>query len=343
MKVAFRLLTSIAAMGIVIAPVPGADASSPHAIRAILTPEAQLRDFLQKVSAASDGTVGIAIHHIGTGKVIAINGETLFPMASTFKVAVAGAVLSQIDKGQITLDTMLPVDMAKLVDSEGIADIMRHPGVSLSIYNLLELMLTKSDNSATDMLVAQAGGPAAVTQWLRDQGISGQRIDSDTANLLYRAMGANPVGGTFHDNVAAAKMADASIHYRDMHDTPNMVFSDDPRDTSTPVAMVELLDRIAEGKALSKTSTDVLLDIMSRCQTGARRLKAMLPPDTRIVHKTGSLNGTANDVGIIGLPDGTAYSVAVFVMKDFKGRETRDRIMAETARAAYDYFLFTGA
>jgi beta-lactamase class A len=87
--------------------------------------------------------------------------------------------------------------------------------------------------------------------------------------------------------------------------------------------------------------SQVLLDIMARCRTGSARLKAMLPLGTPIAHKTGTLNGLGNDVGVVTLPDGRAFSIAVFVMKDGKGRETRDRIMAEAARAAYDYFLFS--
>jgi beta-lactamase class A len=70
------------------------------------------------------------------------------------------------------------------------------------------------------------------------------------------------------------------------------------------------------------------------------RIKGMLPAGTPVAHKTGSLNGTGNDVGVVMLPDGRSFAIAVFVMKDTNGHEARDRIAAEAARAAYDYFLF---
>jgi beta-lactamase class A len=66
----------------------------------------------------------------------------------------------------------------------------------------------------------------------------------------------------------------------------------------------------------------------------------LLPPGTPIAHKTGSLNGLGNDVGLVTLPDGSSFVIAVFVMKDSKGKQVRDRIIAEAARAAHDYFLF---
>ena len=63
-------------------------------------------------------------------------------------------------------------------------------------------------------------------------------------------------------------------------------------------------------------------------------------PGTAVAHKTGSLNGTGNDVGVVRLPDGRRFAVVAFVMKDGKGHKARDRIIAEAARAAYDYFLY---
>ncbi|WP_343227765.1 class A beta-lactamase [Sphingobium phenoxybenzoativorans] len=312
-----------------------ANAPAPH-----MSAEDSLRAEFARFATMTDGTVGIAVRRIGDDHAVMLNGNTLFPMASTYKVAVAGAILTQVDRGQVTLDTMIPVDRSMMV-SDGIADMMPHPGLSLSVYNLLELMLTRSDNSATDVLVKQAGGPQAITGWLRSVGIRDQRVDGNTAQLLYRAMGISPAGGSFARNVDMALQADPALRERDARDLPNLAFAADPRDTSTPEAMLDLLTRIAQGRALKPDTTRTLLDIMARCHTGQNRLKALLPPGTPIAHKTGTLNGLANDVGIVTLPDGSTMAIAVFVMKDSKGRDVRDRIMAEAARAAHDYYLFS--
>jgi len=127
---------------------------------------------------------------------------------------------------------------------------------------------------------------------------------------------------------------------RDARDMPNIGFAADPRDTATPRAMDDLLGAIRQGRVLRPQTSALMLSIMERCRTGKARLRAMLPPGTRIAHKTGTLNGLGNDTGIVTLPDGRMFVITVFVMKDHRGHEMRDRIMAEAARAAYDYFLF---
>jgi beta-lactamase class A len=334
------------------APLPTADAfGPPDAPVRQQTADARLKAEFARFATMSDGSVGVAAQRIrpdGTldPHIIALNGDTLFPMASTYKIAVAGTILSQVDRGIVSLDTMLPVNPAIVVPSSGIAEQMPHPGVTLSVHNLLELMITRSDNTATDVLVAKAGGPQVVNAWLRSIGITGQRVDSNTADLLYRAMGLSPE--TLHKDgrkpeqiMNAAIAADAELQERDAKDLPNIAFANDPRDTSTPTAMAQLLIAIRTGKALKPGTTATLLDIMTRCHTGAMRLKGMLPPGTPIAHKTGSLNGTGNDAGIVTLPDGSMMAIAVFVMKDRKGHVSRDRIMAEATRAAFDYYLFT--
>ncbi|MET0371099.1 MAG: class A beta-lactamase [Sphingobium sp.] len=334
-----RYFASLAAAGLFLVPLPTADAFGPAEPAIQQTARARLLQQFARVVALSDGTAGIAVRDLATGETIDLNGDTLFPMASTYKVAVAGKILSMVDAGTLRLDKMVDVDTAFLSEG-GIADMFPNGGASFSIYNLLDLMLTRSDNGATDMLVAQAGGPAAVNAWLRATGIRGQRVDSNTAQLLYRAMGISPAGGSFRRNVEAAKAADPALHERDLRDTPNLAFADDPRDSSTPRAMLDLLAAMRQGKALSASSSGVLAGIMARCRTGASRIKGMLPPGTPVAHKTGSLNGTGNDVGVVMLPNGRSFAIAVFVMKDRKGHEARDRIAAEAARAAYDYFLY---
>src|SRR5204862_3653632 len=118
---------------------------------------------IQRIATAAAGEVGVAAWRLdGRGPRLLLNADEAFPMASTFKVAVAGALLGKVDVGTLSLETVLPVDKSSYVESEVIADALIHSGVRLSIHNLLELMLTRSDNTATDVLTAAADGPAAV-------------------------------------------------------------------------------------------------------------------------------------------------------------------------------------
>jgi len=142
----------------------------------------------------------------------------------------------------------------------------------------------------------------------------------------------NPSLPTFKENVEAAYKADPTMRSRG----PNIPFNADPRDASTPEAMVQLLLRIHSGKAMSAKSTKTLIEIMERCRTGEKRLKGLLPSDTVVA---GTLNSVANDVGIITLPNGKQFAIAVFVKGDTKGKDVQDKVIADIARVAYDHFL----
>jgi beta-lactamase class A len=298
------------------------------------TLEAEIR----RIANAAAGEVGVAAWRLdGSGPRMLLNADEAFPMASTFKVAVAGALLGKVDAGTLSLETMLPVDKSRYVESEVIADALIHSGVNLSIHNLLELMLTRSDNTATDVLTSAAGGPAAVTAWVRGQGITGLRVDRDTAAILRDFFGLP--AGTFSEALATARKADPKLEERGNH--PNATFDKDPRDSSTPNAMAELLSKIFTGHALSSATTKEIIGIMERCHTGNDRLRGRLPATTTVADKTGTLGGSVNDVGVITLPDGKGQVVcAVFIKKSELPFADREKVIADIARAVYDYFLF---
>jgi beta-lactamase class A len=269
----------------------------------------RLVESFARFAQQTDGTTGVAVQRIGGGDdVMTLNAGTGFPMASTFKISIAGAIFSLIDSGKLTLGTMIAVDPALIVQSDGIADQTPHPGVSLSVYNLLELMLTRSDNTATNVLSETVGGPAAITAWVRSIGVTGMQVDRDTRRV-------RPDGTPF-----------------DLKTTNN----------STPEAMLKLLLTIRAGKAISTASTKTLIEIMERCHTGDARLKGLLPLGTVVAHKTGSLQDVANDVGFVTLPNGDQFAIAVFVKADTKGTQVRDRVIADIARASYEYYLLLG-
>jgi beta-lactamase class A len=116
-------------------------------------------------------------------------------------------------------------------------------------------------------------------------------------------------------------------------------FQNDRRDAVTPGDMARLLVKIQKGEV---AGAELLLDIMTRCQTGDARLKGLLPKGTAVAHKTGSMGETiTNDVGIVTLPGGAGHvAVAVYVKGSDQPLAARERAIAEIGRAVYDYFLF---
>jgi len=168
-----------------------------------------------------------------------------------------------------------------------------------SARDLMERMIIHSDNRATDILLRDIGGPRAVHNWLQQNGMTGVRVDRTIAQLL--------------------------SDRRDLWDR---------RDSSTPQAMVELLKRIYKAELIKPESRNYLLGLMSRCQTGKNRIRALLPAGTPVENKTGTLTGLTDDVGFITMPDGRRIVVAVFA----RGGTNRPRTIAQAARAIYDSF-----
>jgi beta-lactamase class A len=297
---------------------------------------------IARIAQASGGEVGVLARHLESGLTLSLNDGQLFPMASTFKVAVAGAVLAQVDAGRLSLEQMIAVDPALVLSSEGIADTFPFPGVSASVRNLLESMLTHSDNTATNVLTQLAGGPAAVTAWVKSVGVEGMRVDGDTNDIVGRFFDLPP--GDEPVEARLKKLSAMNPGLDDLSSKPNAKFDDDPRDTATPRAMVLLLSKIIDSRILSAASTAVLLGSMERCTTGLKRLRGMLPPGTNVKDKTGTIGGTVNDVGIITLPDGRGrIAIAVYIKKSARSFEDRERVIAQIARSVYDYMLIESA
>lgn len=301
------------------------------------SPVARLEAEIRRRTAGFDGTIGVSARLLDGGAPLAINAGENFPMASAFKVAVAGAVLHGVDGGRWKLDQMIDVTGEKILGSPVIGNLP-HDGVRLSVANLLEIMLTRSDNTAADAMTALAGGPSAVTAWLRSVGISGQQVSFDTAGSFRAFFGLppGPVNEALKHMTAEQKELDAGIRR-------NPQFEDGPLDASTPHAMTQLLAGIGAGKLLGAQSSAWLMEAMARCQTGERRLKARLPPQTPVAHKTGTMAGSANDVGVITLPGGKRFALSVFLKKSTAPDAEKEAIIADVGRLVYDYYLYYGS
>ncbi len=267
---------------------------------------------LAQMASAEQGRIGVAAIDLRTGRTIGVLGDQPFPLASTSKIAIAATFLDLVDNKRYSLSDQFPlmVPLPSRKFSSAVAPV--RPGAYLSAQALIEAALIRSDNQATDALLAAVGGPGAVNEWMRRAGLAGMRIDRDIATLVRD-------DGQF-----------------------NPATTIDPRDSATPVGMVRLLTGLFQGQWLSPSSRDFLLSTMERCATGKRRIPGLMPADVLIAHKTGTLNNTSSDVGIIQAPDGRAIAVAIYVTGQGSkvGREIR---IAEIARALYDGFQYEAA
>lgn len=260
---------------------------------------------IAQTADGAKGRIGVAAVDLATGREISILGDQRFPMASTSKIAIAATFLDGVDKGRWSLSSEFPLMVAVKSTrfSTAVAPVQR--GNYLPATQLIDLMLTRSSNQATDALLAVIGGPEAVNRWARKAGITDFQITRDIATLVRD-------DGEF----------DPSSHI-------------DTRDSATPRAMVQLLSGLHQGKWLSASSRRVIMSAMERCLTGKRRIPALLPAGAQVAHKTGSLSNTSSDIGIITTPDGHSYAVAIYVTGQGT-RLAREERIAQIARAIYD-------
>jgi beta-lactamase class A len=330
LRLALALTSLLLATPLIAAP-------SPSPAEHVMPARAALEAEIARIAQDAGGKVGVSARHLETGLTLSMNDNEAFPMASTFKIAVAGTILAKVDQGQLTLDQLIAVDPKHVLSSEGIAEVFPFPGVSASVHNLIETMLTRSDNTATNVLTELAGGPAAVTGWVKGLGVDGMRIDGDTNEIVGRFYGLSAANGSIETQLMKISTANSIVE-------PNAAFDNDARDTTTPRSMVSLLSKIADSHALSPASTDVLLGSMERCITGLKRLRGQLPSGILVRDKTGTIGGTVNDVGIITLPNNRGRVViAVYIKKSAKPVEAREHAIAEIARSVYDYMLIESA
>ncbi|MDB9999180.1 class A beta-lactamase [Porticoccaceae bacterium] len=315
------LLAAVMAMAV----VPATQASS-----------TAVADKLELVSRGLAGSIGVAAREVGGGAIIAIRAQETFPMASTYKVAIAMALLRKVDRGELELEQLVEVKQDMMVAGDNvIQQNFVRPGIQLSVANLIDVMITNSDNTATDTLFEVLGGPPEVTRALRDIGISDQRVDRNTAEILrdfYQLPGLALAGA-----VPGYAKADPGLMAR-LPD-PNPAFEQDPRDQSSPSAMLELLLAIDSGGALSVSSRDFLLAAMTRTRSSKDRLRGLLPRGTPVAHKTGTIGGVANDVGFVTLPDGRRFAAVIFTKSSTTPMLDRDRAAAEISRTLYDYYF----
>ena len=274
-------------------------------------PAIELQKELDRIGSAAGGRVGVAAVLIESGEHVAFHGDQPAFMASTVKFPVALIVLHLVEEGKLRLDQKVAVQKSELAPGVTTLGGKFKPGAEFTIRDLLGFMILNSDNTACDVLLRLSGGPQAIMARVQALGIEGMRLDRSEKQLA-----------------ADYKRSRAQ-------------FLKDPRDTSTPDAMVALLAKFQQGETLNPPGTVLLREMLEQSTTGPNRLKGLLPPATVVAHKTGTWGEAAmNDVGVITLSGGAKHiAIAVFVSGSKKETSIVERAIAEIARAVYDHWV----
>ena len=299
------------------------------------------RQILDQTSG-HEGVFGVAAKHLETGEEVLVNGDVFFPFASVFKVPVFVEIMAQIMEGRFTLEEEISLVKSDQHLGSGMLSDLDVPGVTLSVRNLINLMMKISDNSATDILVEKVG-PDNVNARLRRFGVMDMTVNRTCQELIMEAVGLNPEelrGLPLEEVVAVYRKK-----YRENPDEVNFAQENFPnvmKDQSTPRAMSDLLSLIFTKQILDEKSCRYIIDVMLKCQTGNNRIKGDLPRGVRVAHKTGTIGGMVNDVGIIYLPEDLGHVVlTVFSKKTELKTSEVEEVIAQISRFVYDYFYFT--
>jgi beta-lactamase class A len=251
---------------------------------------------IAEIEARVGGRVGVFALDTGTGRSLAYRPDDRFAMCSTFKWALAAAVLARVDRAELSLPERVAYAEADLLEHAPATREHVAEG-SMTVDALMRAAVTVSDNTAANLLLAKIGGPAGFTQFVRSLGDPVTRLDRDEETL-------------------------------NTNDPPG-----DPRDTTSPRAMVSLMRRVLCGDVLSHAGRERLLDWLRACETGRNRLRAGLPQGWIVGDKTGSGGHcTVNDVAIAWPPGRAPILVAAYMSDGEAGLEALCAAHADVGR-----------
>jgi len=271
-----------------------------------------LRNQIASIIQGKKAKIGVAVRFEGQ-ETLTVNNHLSYAMLSTFKFPVALAVLHQLDKKHLPLETGIFVSKSDLRPGTYSPLRRQYPegDFNMSIKELLRYCISLSDNNACDILIKYLGGTTAIQQYLHQLGIPDITIVA-TEDLM---------------------------HQKEENAYLNRI---------RPSAATDLLEKFLSKTLLRTPYQDFLEQIMLETSTGTDKLKGLLPGTIAVGHKTGSSDRDANgkkiadnDMGFVLLPNGKRYSIAVFVMDSMEDDKTNASIIARISKAVYDYYSKT--
>ncbi|WP_051359763.1 class A beta-lactamase, subclass A2 [Adhaeribacter aquaticus] len=277
---------------------------------AVFAQTGALKRNIEDLIASKDATVGVAIYGLESKDAIYINNNKHFPLQSVFKFHIALAVLSEVDRGRLTLNQKIRIKKSDLLPNTWSPIREKYPqgNVELPLTEVLKYTVAESDNNGCDILLRLIGGTQFVNNYLHKLGIKEVSIQANEA---------------------------------EMHQAWDVQF----QNWTTPKSTVDLLKLFQERKILSAKSYDFLWQTMAETVSGKNRIKGQLPAGTVVAHKTGTsgtndqgITAAINDIGLVTLPNGTHFAISVLVSNSKESTETNEKIIADITKLSWNYF-----
>lgn len=268
-----------------------------------------LRKQLNQIISSKNAEVGISIKNIETKDTLNINGNMTMPMMSVFKFHIALATLNLVDKNKLKLDQKFFIKKEDLPANtwSPIRDEFPEGNIYLTLDQLLRYTISHSDNNGCDIILNIIGGTQIVQKFINQKGIK-----------------------------------DFTIKYNEKEMT---TWESLYVNSTTPLATTILLEKFYRGKILKKETTKYLYQIMVETSRGITWMKAGLPKNTELAHRTGisdrnedDVRAAMNDVGIFKLPNGNHIILSVYLKNIKEERSDTEKIIADIAKATWNEY-----
>lgn len=289
-------------------------------------------------TAVEPAALGMGLLNLESGETFVFNGDRRFPMQSVFKLPLAAAVLAERDAGRLAMTEAIQLAEEQLSPPFSPIAAAWPQRRDYGLQELFDAVVVESDNTAADVLMKRIGGPGAVTAWLTARRVPDMRVDRYERELQPTVYGMPSFRPAWRMDAAFASARDATPPADRM--AAMRAYMIDPRDTTTPLGMLEFLQMLDRQELISPVSSQLLLRAMARTTRGTERIRAGLPADAALAHRPGTsgvdqgLSTAHNDVGIFTLADRRRYAAAVFLSGSTLDAAGRDKVIADCARAA---------
>lgn len=260
---------------------------------------------VEEIARGVEGIIGVYAKDLASGAEIALHADTAFPTASVMKIPILYELYRQVEAGGVDLATRITLGKDDMVPGSGILQDL-DLGLAPTLKDLATLMITVSDNAATDLVLAQVGLDA-VNATMRRLGMARSMLPMTVRALLYNTVGLDVANPAHTYELYQQRSREGYIDWN------CRAYGDEDNNVSTPREMAGLLEDIERRATLGAASCDAMIDIMKRQKYGDR-IPQHLPEGATVAHKTGSLRGIRNDAGIVYSPEG-AYLIALFAKR----------------------------
>lgn len=326
-------LVLVCTAGTMAAP-PAAPKTAPDAVHIDV-----LRNRLLQLTRSFPGKIGLHVRNLDTGTEVAIDADEMFPLASVYKIPMMVQVFRDAEGGRLKLDERVTLTVGDKRFGSGLFRYFS-PGLNPTIHDLILLMITVSDNEATDVLLKRVG-VQNVANTMRQLGLQNLRVDRSTKDVVADWMGlANPkLGQRSLASILEDENAFDGIS-PEQFDRANRSFAEDERDHGSARAINDLLTKIFRSEAASEQSCHDMLDIMKQqyFRDGIPRYLN----DAVVANKTGQIAYTTNDAAIIYLgKQHLALTVLTLRANEAVTVEEANERIARIARIVVDYFQDT--